>query len=175
MKEEEFAAFVLDAKILSSDEIIIFFKFFNSTLTSPVGFPETKRSPGVIHRCGRFASVSKSGWDYSGTKDYLVFSVDKNVIFRGLCLFASENNDYTVMLRVKDASINSTVVCKAGTFSSKLLQYKSSNYYGFEVLFDPAVELKRNTSYQIRGTQREKIGKRVRMQFSAFSYPFMAF
>ena len=26
-----------------------------------------------------------------------------------------------------------------------------------------------------RGTQREKIGKRLRMQFSAFSYPFVAF
>ena len=27
----------------------------------------------------------------------------------------------------------------------------------------------------IRGTQREKIGKRLKMQFSAFSYPFIAF
>ena len=149
MKEEEFAAFVLDAKILSSDEIIIFFKFFNSTLTSPVGFPETKRSGGVIHRCGRFVSVSESGWNYGGAKDYLVFSVDKNVIFHGLCLFGSKNNDYSVTLEVKDASDNSTVVSKAGTFSSKLLQYESSIYYGFEVLFDSAVKLKRNTKYQI--------------------------
>ena len=31
------------------------------------------------------------------------------------------------------------------------------------------------TDTRFRGTQREKIGKRLRMQFSAFSYPFMAF
>ena len=31
------------------------------------------------------------------------------------------------------------------------------------------------TLITIRGTQREKIGKRLGMQFSAFSYPFMAF
>ena len=149
MKEEDFAAFVLDANILTPEEIIIFFKFFNSTLTSPVGFPETKRSPGVIHRCGRFALVSKIRWIYGGATDYLVFSVDKNVIFHGLCLFGSENNDYSVALEVKDASDSSTVFSKAGTFSSTLLQYKSRNYYGFEVLFDSAVELKRNTRYQI--------------------------
>ena len=100
--------------------MMIFFKFFNSTLTSPVGFPETKRS-GVIHLCARFVSVSGSGWTYGGaTADYLVFSVDKNVIFDGLCLFCSENNDYTVVLEVKDASDTSSVVSKAGTFSSKL-------------------------------------------------------
>ena len=148
MKQEEFAAVVLDANILTREEIIIFFKFFTSTLTSPVGFPDTRRS-GIIHRCGRFASVSESGWVYSGGKDCLVFSVDKNIMLHGLCFFGSENNDYTVTLEVKDASDNSTAVSKAGTFSSQLLQYKSSNYYGFEVLFDSAVKLKGNTRYQI--------------------------
>ena len=149
MKDKEFAAVVIDANILTPEETMNFFKFFTSTLTSPVGFPETKRS-GIIHRCGRFASVSESGWNYtSGAKDYLIFSVDKDIMFHGLCLFGSENNDYTVTLEVKDNSDNSTVVSKAGTFSSKLLQYKSSNYYGFEVLFASAVKLKRYTSYQI--------------------------
>ena len=44
MKQEEFAAVVLDTKILTPDEVMTFFKLFSSTLTSPVGFPETKRS-----------------------------------------------------------------------------------------------------------------------------------
>ena len=148
MKDKEFAAVVIDANILTPEETMNFFKFFTSTLTSPVGFPETKRS-GIIHRCGRFASVSESGWNYGGAKDYLVFSVDKDIIFHGLCLFGSENNDYTVTLEVKDASDDSTVVSKTGIFFSGLLQYKSSNYYGFEVLFDSAVKLKRNMRYQI--------------------------
>ena len=148
MKDKEFAAVVIDANILTPEEIMNFFKFFTSTLTSPVGFSETKRS-GVIHRCGRFVSVSQSCWSYGRAKDYLVFSVDKNLIFHGLCLFGSENNDYTVTLEVKDASDDSTVVSKTGIFSSKLLQCKSSNYYGFEVLFDSPVKLKRNMRYQI--------------------------
>ena len=148
MKQEEFAAVVLDANILTREEIIIFFKFFNSAMTSPVGFPETRRF-GITNRCFRFVSVSQTLWSYNGLADLLGFSVDKNIMLHGLCLFGSENNDYTVTLEVKDASDNSTVVSKAGTFSSKLLEYKSCNYYGFEVLFDSAVELKRNTKYQI--------------------------
>jgi len=44
MKQEEFAGVVLDAKTLTPDEKVTFFKFFNLALTSPVGFPETKRS-----------------------------------------------------------------------------------------------------------------------------------
>ena len=113
-----------------------------------MGFPDTRRS-GVIHRCGRFDSVSVDGWDYGEEKDYLVFSVDKDIMFHGLCLFGSANNDYTVELELKDFSDESTIVSKTGIFSSKLLQYKSSNYYGFEVFFDFVVKLKRNTRYQI--------------------------
>ena len=148
MKQEEFAAVVLDANILTREEIIIFFKFFTSTLTSPVGFPDTRRS-GIIHRCGRFDSVSLDCWGYGKKKDYLVFSVDKDIMFNGLCLFGSLNNDYTVELKLKDFSDESTIVSKRGIFSSKLLQYKSSNYYGFEVLFDFVVKLKGNTRYLI--------------------------
>ena len=60
MKENEFSAVVLDAKILFPEEVIIFFKFFNSTLAAPVGFSEMRRSgvPALLHRCGRFESVN---------------------------------------------------------------------------------------------------------------------
>ena len=45
MKQEEFAAVVLDAKLLDPDEIVTLFKFFSSTLTSSVGFP---RPDGLV-------------------------------------------------------------------------------------------------------------------------------
>ena len=73
MKQEEFAAVVIDAKILTPDEISTFFKFFSSTLTFPVGFPETRRSGiyGGVQRCGRSQSVALGGWSYTGDKDRL--------------------------------------------------------------------------------------------------------
>ena len=81
--------------------------------------------------------------------DYLVFSVDKDIMLHGLSLFGSENNANTVDFQVKDASNSSAVASKKGAFLSKRLQYKDSYYYGYEVLFDSAAELKKNIKYQI--------------------------
>ena len=70
MKEKEFASVVLDAKILSPDEITLFFKLFNSVLAAPMGFSESRWSgvPAVRHRCGRFVSVNETGWSYARAK-----------------------------------------------------------------------------------------------------------
>ena len=127
MKQKEFAAVVIDAKILTPDEIFTFFKFFSSTLTFPVGFPETRRS-GVIQRCGRFQFVAISRpLNYIGDKDRLDLTLDQDIILHGLCLCGSENNYYSVTLEIKNAKNNSRLASKSGTFSSKPLQYKSKN------------------------------------------------
>ena len=65
MKEEEFAGDVLDSKVLTLDEIIILVKYFNSKLTSPTGFSETRRRSGVIQRCSKFTSLL-FGCNYDG-------------------------------------------------------------------------------------------------------------
>ena len=53
MKHDEFAAVVLDTNILTSDEIVNFFKFYSSTLTSPLGFSETPRvKKAAFLHCG---------------------------------------------------------------------------------------------------------------------------
>ena len=152
MKQEEFAAVVIDSKILTPDEISTFFKFFSSALTSPVGFPETRRSgTRAKTACGRFKSVSVGdSWGYdSGRKDFLGVTVDREITLHGLCFCGSENKSYTVSLEIKDARNSSCLVSKSGTFSSNLLQYELTNYHGFEVLFDRPVILKKNTKYQI--------------------------
>ena len=149
MKEKEFATVVLDAKILSLDEITLFFKFFNSVLAAPVGFPKIGRLAVPAHRCGRFESVEETGWSYGGEKDFLDFSVDKDIMLHGLCLFGSKDNDYEVILEIKDSSDNSTVVSETATFYSKLMLYKDSSYYGFEILFDFAVYVRKTTEYRI--------------------------
>ena len=151
MKQKEFADVVLDTKILTPDEILLIFKFYSSSLTSPVGFSETERrgSYSVIHRCGRFQSVSVDSWGYGEKKDFLAFAVDKDITLHGLCFFGSENNTYTVTLEVKVSSDNSTLFSKSGTYSSKLLKYREVSYHGFEVVFDSAAVLKKSTQYQI--------------------------
>ena len=60
-------------------------------------------------------------------------------MLHGLCLFGSQDNDNEVMLEIKDSSDDSMVVSEAATFYSKLMLYKGSSYYGFEILFDFAV------------------------------------
>ena len=149
MKQKEFADVVLETKILTPDEMLLLFKFYSASLTSPVGFSETRRR-GVIYRCGRFQSVYGGVWGYSlGRKDLLGFSVDKDIKLHGICFFGSKNNSYTVTLVVKVVSNNSTLVSKTGTYCSKPLKYKSESYYRFKVLFDSAAVLKKNTQYEI--------------------------
>ena len=68
--------------------------------------------PALLHRCGRFESVNGDSWDYdAGRKDCLNFSVDKDIMLHGLCLFGSENNDYEVMLEIKNSNNNSIFNC----------------------------------------------------------------
>ena len=152
MTAQEFADVVLDTCILHLEEVKSVFKYFNSALPSPLAFSNTLRQSSVlcdIHRCGRFQSVSGTGWAYTKQgKDRLAFSVNRDITLHGVSLFGSENNSYTVTLEVKDSTNNTTVVSKSGTYPSKRLAYKSDlsvSYYGFEVLFDSAASLKMST------------------------------
>ena len=153
MKQDEFANVVLDSNILTPQEVIAFFKYYNSALNSPLEFSESVRSgyhDDNIHRCGRFQSVAENAWGYgAGKEDGINFTVDKDIMLHGLCLFGSENNDYSVSLTIKETSSHLALALQTGTFSSKPLQHANGNYYGFEILFDSSVECKTNTRYTI--------------------------
>ena len=157
MTGEEFAVNVLDTNILTLDEIVTLFKHFTvPTSPSPVAFSETRRGK-LTHaaKCTtscRFPSCSSTeSWNYQLERiDLLCFSVDKNITLHGLRLFGSKNNSYKVTLKVTDdTGSRTTLVCKAGTYSSKLLHNKHFSYHGFEVKFDSVVVLKSNTRYHI--------------------------
>ncbi|XP_068752965.1 BTB/POZ domain-containing protein 6-like [Montipora capricornis] len=155
MKQQEFATVVLDKKILTQDEVINLVKFFNSALgTTPVGFPETKRSglsSAVFRTCDRFNHVNESQcWRYSSRlKDCLIFSVNNNIKLHGMSLFGSMNNDYHVKLVIKDLHSQSTVKTKTDSFRSKQMEYKVGIYFGFEIVFDTPLDGKKKTYYQI--------------------------
>ena len=150
MTQREFAAVVVEKNILTRDELGRLFQYFSSTLTTPVGFPETKRSGPVFH-CRRFESVSKTDWRYDwDNKDFLKFAVDEDIKLHGVCLCGSISNDYIVTLELSelwDRNVKSKLTSQKGTFSSKLLEYKGSCYYGYKVLFDSSVLLKKDTWY----------------------------
>ena len=90
MKEDEFANVVLDSKILTLEEVIAFFKYYNSVLNSPLEFSKSVRigfHDDNIYRCGRFRSVIGNTWLYGGAADCIGFTVDKDILLHGLCLF----------------------------------------------------------------------------------------
>ena len=157
MSVQEFASVVVDTNILTPDETTGLFKFF-TIQTSPVRFSMTQRRPLVIHdRYCRFFKVFAPGSShscritYNGDKHSLAFTVDSSITLYGVYLIGSKDNSYTVTLEVKNASNNTTIVSKSGTYSSKLLPYKNSgcNYFGFEVSFDCGAYMKMNTTYHI--------------------------
>ena len=155
MKQEDFASVVLDSEMLTPKEIVTIVKYLSSVPRSPVGFPETKRCGLAcvddIQRCCRFTSLSNSPcrFYYDPLHDVINFSVDKDIVLHGLCLFGSENNTYSVELKIMKASSGKILASKAGQFASKLLQCEIGSYNGFEVLFDRNVILKKNTTYEM--------------------------
>ena len=155
MEEVEFANVVLDSKILTPEEVIAFFKYFNSALHFPSEFSVSVRSGGFcdsnIQRCGRFQCIQENRWGYRRrVADCIDFTVDKDILLHGLCLFGSENNDYTVTLTIKQTGTKLLLASRTGTFSSKLLQHTNGNYYESEILFDASAECKKNTNYEIK-------------------------
>ncbi|XP_078361282.1 BTB/POZ domain-containing protein 6-like [Oculina patagonica] len=154
MKQEDFASVVLDSKILTPDEIVNIIKYFNSVSTSPVGFPETKRSINSgnnILRCCRVGSVSDQAWGYGDRKDAINFSVDKDIELCGVCFFGNqENKPFSVDLEVVDVQGKKVLMSNSGRFFSSLVQARKCSYYGFEFLLEKKIILNKNTTYGIR-------------------------
>ena len=162
MKQEEFAGVVLDAKILTPDEVVTFFKFFSSQeISPPLGFSETRRRAEFIHRCGRFTLMKKCSCDCNGKGDVIEFQVDKDIILNGVRLFGGENKLYnldTLQLHQGNPHWGNVypsvllVELESSSHPSKIFECQnfSYRYHGFEVLFNSTPSLKKNTPYHIR-------------------------
>ena len=152
INQEQFSAVVLDAKILTPEEVVLFFQFFSSTLTSPIGFPESKRS-GIIYRCRRFDRLlhSRKFYATNGFTDYINFVIDRDIVLYGIYLCGSEDRSHSVSMKVINCENNCCISSRTGIFSSRQLKYSrdGENYFGYEVSFDPPVHLKKNMQYQI--------------------------
>ena len=161
MKQDDFASVVLDSGILMTEEIIQIMKYFNSVLTSPVGFSETKRCGSLsVQRCCRFNSVVQ--WD-SGLTTHahcINFSVNKDILLHGVCIFGIENSTMLVDVEVNEGASN--LVSKSGQFSSKLCTLKLfCYYYGFTVMFDAPIVIKKNTVHHLQAKTISPTGKKM--------------
>ena len=147
MSQKEFVSFVVDSNILNMQEIVSMIKHYNEVLTSPLPYLQSPRA-GVLRRVCRFNRYCSGGWGCFGDCDSLVFSVDKDVRLCGVQHFGCNGCEYTVSMKIKDATSNLSLAKKSGTYCSE----KDSDgiYYGFDVLIDTPVILKSGKRYEIR-------------------------
>ena len=154
MSQKEFAIFVIDTKILNMEEVSDMIKHYSQVLTSPLPYLQSPRI-GVLKRVCRFnnfkrhsADGESGSWHYSsGKPDNLVLKLDKDVHLRGVQHFGREGCEYTVSMEIKDATSNLSLAKKCGTYSSE--KDLDHIYYGFDVLFDPPVNLESGKRYEI--------------------------
>ncbi|XP_015759194.1 PREDICTED: BTB/POZ domain-containing protein 6-like [Acropora digitifera] len=153
MELRDFSDVVLNSKILTLDEVTRLVQFFtSSSLATEVGFPATSRtgvSTKQIDTLCRFGTLDFNSWGYGGSSDFLVFSVNKEISLHGLCLYGSNNNRYSVDLKIMNPVEMTTLVQMTGTFKSKFIYHGKSPYYGFEINFDKPVRVKKNSKCEI--------------------------
>ena len=128
MKKKEFAAFVLDCNILTKQEAYDIIKYFNSVLNGPPSFSEAKRAFFSIQRCFRFRSLNQGLWCRSVEPNSLIISVDKEIMLHGLNLFAGNNRDNVVTLKISDVANDLSLVSKSETLDSEPVQSELGLY-----------------------------------------------
>jgi len=162
MTQYEFAAVVLDCKMLTQDEAFSVVKYLHSVPDTQVVFPEAKRT-GLesFQRCCRFGSVvhTGSGYPYSPKKqDRLNFQVDKDISLLGVTLCGSRNCAYSVVLHVvrfdsgTDGNVLLLLSTKRGDYFSEYIKSVPVSYYGFNVFFDRPVDIKKSARYYVEAS-----------------------
>jgi len=162
MKQHEFAAVVLDCKILTQEEAFRIVKYFNSVLDTPVGFSEQNRigCEESFQRCRRFGSVvhTGSGHPYAADKrDCLLFEVNKDISLLGVTLCGSRNCNYSVAIRIKNLHDSEYLYCKSGNFPSSSIRCTKSSelffpYFGFNIFFDRPVVIRKGVRHRVEAT-----------------------
>ena len=129
-------------------------KYFNCVLKFAMGFSEATRF-GSLQRMkmSRFGSITEDvRWRYSGDlRNSLLVSVDKKIELHAVRLFGSENNEYSVTLTVTDSN-GVSLATKTGKFMSQLVQSERGDYHGFDVAFEPPVDLQAGTQYSLEAS-----------------------
>ena len=150
MEEKEFVDVVLDGDILTKKELFGLMKNFNSVLNVPVGFSEVKRCDPCEQVIRRFGSLN-FGWNYGSgygnNCDSIMLSVSKSIKMKAVRLFGSQNNEYSVTLKIMGKT-GVALGTKTGTFMSELIQSEGGNYHGLDIVFEPPIILEAMIRYR---------------------------
>ena len=150
MEKSEFVSVVLDCNILLPHEAFDLTRYYCLAPLSPRGFLSTKRIGGLKH-CQMFASVTNFGWVYHNEMKCSVnLRVDKAIKMHGIRLFGSDGEQQNVTLEVLNSSGKVVLAHKKGTFASVQLQFKSTIFYGIDILLDQPADLVQETVYCLR-------------------------
>ena len=150
MEKSEFVSVVLDCNILLPHEAFDLTRYYCLASLSPRGFVSTKRIGGLKH-CQMFASVTNFGWVYHNEMKRTVYlRVDKAIKMHGIRLFGSDGEQQNVTLEVLNSSGKVVLAHKKGTFASVQLQFKSTIFYGIDILLDQPADLVQETVYCLR-------------------------
>ena len=150
MKKSEFVSVVLDSNILLLHEAFDLTRYHCLAPLSPRGFLSTKRIGGLKH-CQMFTSVTNFGWAYHNEMKCTVYlRVDKAIKLHGIRLFGSDVEQQNVILEVLNSRGKVVMAHKKGKFASVQLQFKSTIFYGIDVLLEQPVDLVKETVYCLR-------------------------
>lgn len=154
MTRDDFDGTVLNRKILTPQETFTMVEYYNSVLTAPLEFVQAKRS-GLRQQCCRFKSVVLETGNFpycSYKRDCLFLAVDRDVVLHGVGMFGSQNRKYQVTVTLRDSTNGSVMATKTGKYSSVLMALKdqSGNFYGFDVIFDSPLLLKKGVYYYVK-------------------------
>ncbi|XP_078365313.1 BTB/POZ domain-containing protein 6-like [Oculina patagonica] len=155
MKQNEFVDVVLDSNILTQHEKSDIMKYFSSTVTSVVGFPNDHRV-GSLLRCCRFKSFHNVKYrfieNHPDEVDWFVLKVDKDIILHGVSILGNDGGEFTVTLNIVNGDDDDLLVSKTGTYASEGMKCNSGSYYGFNVIFDEPLAVERDVCYLIEAS-----------------------
>jgi len=84
------------------------------------------------------------------TSPIIDFQVDKEIQLHGVRMFGSEIGDHIVILIINtNTPYDSVYATKSGKFSSKRIQFQSTFYYGYDILFDSPVKLEKDVKVRV--------------------------
>ena len=147
MSQKEFLS-VVPNNILTTKEIFDLMKHYNGMLTSPLQFSASPRT-GLVGTCHRFRAITEPYWGYPNKSDRICFTVNKDIYLIGVEHFGREKGTYTVRTELIDTVSGSCVASKSGVYSSEEKHQEITIYYGFTVLFDDSVLVKKNNCYEV--------------------------
>ena len=156
MTQKEFAEVASTTNLLTKEDMCDVLLHFNGVLQTPLSFSDVPRANRKLtRRVKRFRTALPPTikWSYKqGNPDALGLSVDRDVSLCGLRLFGSQGVQYSVTIGVYEKGSGDVLAQLVNTFDTD--KAMTDNYYGFDVIFDKPVAVKKNKTYEIRAVIR---------------------